>query len=71
MAWIDQQFALQKKIVARMVRLGITPILPAFPGFVPDAFARFRPDANVVRAPAWGGLPEDSSNNNTHALFLS
>lgn len=69
MAWIDQQFALQKKIVARMVRLGITPILPAFPGFVPDAFARVKPDANVVRAPAWGGLPEDS--NNTHALFLS
>ncbi|OAA81128.1 Alpha-N-acetylglucosaminidase [Akanthomyces lecanii RCEF 1005] len=69
MAWIDQQFALQKQIVARMVQLGITPILPAFPGFVPDAFARVKPDANVVRAPAWGGLPED--NNNTHALFLS
>ncbi len=69
MAWIDQQFALQKKIVARMVQLGITPILPAFPGFVPDAFARVKPDADLVRAPAWGGLPEDS--NNTHALFLS
>ncbi|TQV96126.1 alpha-N-acetylglucosaminidase [Cordyceps javanica] len=68
-AWIDQQFALQKQIVARMVQLGITPILPAFPGFVPDAFPRVRPGADLVRAPAWGGLPEDS--NNTHALFLS
>ncbi|KAJ3484635.1 hypothetical protein NLG97_g7003 [Lecanicillium saksenae] len=69
MAWIDQQFALQKKIVARMVELGITPILPAFPGFVPDAFTRVKPNANVVRAPAWGGLPENSTM--THALFLN
>lgn len=69
LSWIDQQFALQKRIVARMVQLGITPILPAFPGFVPDAFARLRPGADLVRAPAWGGLPADSPN--TRALFLS
>ncbi|OAA68912.1 Alpha-N-acetylglucosaminidase [Cordyceps fumosorosea ARSEF 2679] len=69
MAWIEQQAALQARIVARMVRLGITPILPAFPGFVPDAFARARPGAQLVRAPAWGGLPADSPNSGV--LFLS
>lgn len=68
MAWVDQQFALQKQIVSRMVQLGITPILPAFPGFVPDQFSKVRPNASLVRAPAWGGYPEDSKN--THTLFL-
>lgn len=35
--WLDKQWALQKKIVSRMVALGMTPILPAFNGFVPAA----------------------------------
>lgn len=65
-SWIDAQFELQKKIVARMVELGITPVLPAFPGFVPDAILRVRPDANVTRAPDWNGLGEYSQ-----AYFLS
>lgn len=52
-AWIDSQFDLQKKIVARMVELGITPILPAFTGYVPEAFKRVRPEANVTQAPKW------------------
>lgn len=65
--WIDQQFALQKKIVARMVELGITPILPGFPGFVPDALRQLRPNADVVQAPAWSGFPD----NNTRTAFLN
>ncbi|KAM4067066.1 alpha-N-acetylglucosaminidase (NAGLU) tim-barrel domain-containing protein [Hirsutella rhossiliensis] len=60
LAWIDAQFELQRRIVARMVELGITPVLPAFPGFVPDAIRRVRPSANVTRAPVWGGVPEQS-----------
>lgn len=60
MAWIDAQFDLQKKIVARMVELGITPILPAFPGFVPDAIHRARPNANVTKASNWAGVEEYS-----------
>ena len=54
LSWIDLQFDLQKKIVARMVELGITPILPAFTGFVPEAFKRVRPQANVTQASNWG-----------------
>lgn len=65
--WINQQFDLQKKIVARMVELGITPILPGFPGFVPSALKRLRPNADIVNAPLWGGFPA----NNTGTLFLS
>lgn len=66
MNWIDSQFDLQKKIVARMVALGITPVLPAFPGFVPDSITRVRPNANITRATAWGGLE-----NNTRDTFLN
>ncbi|KID74904.1 Alpha-N-acetylglucosaminidase [Metarhizium brunneum] len=66
-SWIDSQFELQKKIVARMVDLGITPVLPAFPGFVPPAFSRVQPDANTTKAPRWTGLPD----TNTRDTFLS
>lgn len=38
-ASIEDQFELQKKIVARLVDLGMTPVLPAFPGFVPHAIS--------------------------------
>lgn len=55
--WIKGQFELQKKIVARMVDLGMTPVLPAFPGFVPRAIKRVFPDASVVNASQWNGFP--------------
>lgn len=57
MAWIDQQFDLQKKIIARMVELGMTPVLPAFPGFVPDALPKIRPNASIIKTVSWGGFP--------------
>ncbi|KAK1240377.1 hypothetical protein MKX07_004405 [Trichoderma sp. CBMAI-0711] len=56
--WVDDQFALQKKIVKRMVELGITPILPAFPGFVPRAAPRVLPDAQLLHSIKWAGFPE-------------
>ncbi|KAJ5820619.1 alpha-N-acetylglucosaminidase [Penicillium riverlandense] len=66
MGMTDDEFDLQKKIVARMVELGITPILPAFTGFVPEAFKRVRPQANVTQASNWG-VP----NAYTRDTFLS
>lgn len=60
LSWIESQFDMQKKIVARMVELGITPVLPAFPGFVPDAIRRVRPSANVTQAPNWAGVAKYS-----------
>ncbi|PTB63279.1 glycoside hydrolase family 89 protein [Trichoderma citrinoviride] len=56
--WVDNQSALQKQIVRRMVELGITPILPAFPGFVPRAASRVLPEAQLLHSVQWAGFPE-------------
>ncbi|KAI7261276.1 hypothetical protein KC345_g9806 [Hortaea werneckii] len=60
--WIEAQFALQKKIVARMVELGMTPALPAFTGFVPRGIQEVYPDARVVNGSRWNGFPERYTN---------
>ncbi|KAJ5115696.1 hypothetical protein N7456_000044 [Penicillium angulare] len=62
-AWIDQQFDLQKKIVHRMVELGMTPVLPAFTGFVPNNITRVYPDASVVRSADWNDFSTRYSND--------
>ncbi|PNP56323.1 hypothetical protein THARTR1_03848 [Trichoderma harzianum] len=56
--WVENQFALQKKIIKRMVELGITPILPAFPGFVPRAVSCVLPDAQILHSIQWVNFPE-------------
>ena len=65
-SWIDGQFEMQKKIVARMVELGMTPVLPAFTGFVPHAITRVLPNASVVNGSQWNGFPP----RYTHDTFL-
>jgi alpha-N-acetylglucosaminidase len=40
-AWHSDQVELQKKILNRYSELGIVYVLPAFSGFVPDAFRRY------------------------------
>ena len=52
-SWHDNQLALQHKIVERMRALGITPVLPAFAGHVPDGLMRVYPNANVTRLENW------------------
>ncbi|EED15329.1 alpha-N-acetylglucosaminidase, putative [Talaromyces stipitatus ATCC 10500] len=61
--WVDSQFDLQKKIVKRMTELGMTPILPAFPGFVPRAITRVLPDADVINGSAWEAFPTMYTND--------
>ena len=56
-AWIDGQASLQKRILARMRALGMTPVVPAFSGFVPESFTRHHPEARVYDIGAWGGFP--------------
>ncbi|POR36171.1 Alpha-N-acetylglucosaminidase [Tolypocladium paradoxum] len=56
-SWIDSQFALQKKIVARMVELGMAPILPAFPGFAPRTISRVFPNITAANGSVWEGFP--------------
>ena len=57
-AWIDKKKALQRKILTRMRGLGMTPILPAFGGYVPKAFALKHPEAKIYRMRAWEGFHE-------------
>lgn len=55
--WIDDQYALQQQIVQRMYDLGMTPVLPAFTGFVPRAMADVYPNASIVNGSQWDGFP--------------
>ena len=48
-----------------MKSLGMTPICPAFSGFVPRGILRLYPEAKLHRL-GWGGWPQKN-----HAHFLS
>lgn len=52
--WHKDQLALQHKILERMRSLGMKPICPGFPGFIPEAFKRIYPDLHIVET-HWGG----------------
>ncbi|VAI37084.1 unnamed protein product [Triticum turgidum subsp. durum] len=51
--WLDQQLALQKKILSRMIELGMVPVLPSFSGNVPVAFKKLFPSASITRLGEW------------------
>lgn len=48
-SWIDQQWVLQRQILARSRSLGMKPILPGFQGNVPLAMHTLYPEANISR----------------------
>lgn len=52
--WHHRQIALQHKILKRMKSLGMKPICPGFPGFIPEAFKRIYPDLHIIQT-HWGG----------------
>jgi alpha-N-acetylglucosaminidase len=54
LSWVDQQAALQVKLLARMRELGMRPVLSAFAGFIPPAFVAKHPMANVTKVSEWG-----------------
>ena len=55
-AWIEKKRALQVRILERMRALGMSPILPAFAGYVPRAFAEAHPKARIYRMKAGAGF---------------
>ncbi|KAH8094672.1 alpha-N-acetylglucosaminidase [Cristinia sonorae] len=61
--WVEDQFALQKQIVKRMVDLGMTPVLPSFTGFVPKALQSHYPNASIVIGSQWSGFPTSLTND--------
>ena len=54
--WIEKKHQLQRRILARMRDLGMKPVLPAFSGYVPAAFAARHPEARIYRMRAWEGF---------------
>lgn len=64
MQWVTDQFDLQKnQILPRMLELGMTPILPAFTGFVPRAMPAHFPNASIVNGSQWTGFPTELTND--------
>lgn len=57
--WLNQQLLLQKKILSRMIELGMTPVLPSFSGNVPSALKEIFPSAKITRLGDWNTVDGD------------
>lgn len=66
--WHKDQLALQHKILERMRSLGMKPICPGFPGFIPEAFKCIYPDLHIVET-HWGGAFHNWMISPTEPLF--
>ncbi|KAF0696646.1 Aste57867_12627 [Aphanomyces stellatus] len=55
-SFIDDQFHLQQKILARMRTFGMLPALPAFAGHIPAEFTVLYPTAAVIQSAPWAGF---------------
>ncbi|CAD6259287.1 unnamed protein product [Miscanthus lutarioriparius] len=51
--WLDDQLALQKKILSRIYAFGMFPVLPAFSGNIPAALKSKFPSAKVTHLGNW------------------
>lgn len=58
-AFIDDQYKLQRRILARMTELGMVPALPAFAGHVPEELTKQFPAAKFTRSPNWGSFSDE------------
>lgn len=57
-SWLQNQEALQKKIVERERELNMRPVLPAFAGHVPEVLKRLYPEAKISKLSSWGGFAD-------------
>lgn len=68
--YLDQQVALQKKILARMKELGMKPVLPGFYGMVPNTLKDKFPNADIRKQGRWaGGFERPAFLSPTDSLF--
>lgn len=73
--WHQCQIALQHKILKRMKELGMSPICPAFAGFVPKAIKRLYPNVTLTET-EWAGFhnwmlsPEDELFHTIGKMFI-
>ena len=56
--FIDSQYRLQQRILARMKLFGMIPAMPSFAGFVPQEFQQRYPTAKIKRASNWGSFSD-------------
>jgi alpha-N-acetylglucosaminidase len=68
-SWIDQQAALQKKILGRMRSLDIKPVLQGFYGMVPNSLAAKFPNAAIHDPGTWLGFKRPAMLLPTDQLF--
>ena len=68
-SWIDGQRELQKQILERERALGMTPVLPAFAGHVPQRIVEMQPQADIQRLSPWCGFEPTCFLNSTDPLF--
>ena len=68
-SWILRSRDIQQKVLAQARALGMTPILPAFAGYVPKAFAARHPEAKIHKMVPWGGFHETYWLEPTDPLF--
>lgn len=58
-SWHKRQISLEHQVLSRMKELGIDPILPAFSGFVPQAFiSKYQVPVSQLK---WGGFPKENN----------
>ncbi|XP_065341007.1 alpha-N-acetylglucosaminidase [Cloeon dipterum] len=55
----ENTLALQLQILDRMRAFGMTPVLPAFAGFVPKAITRLFPSANLTSMSRWNNFQDE------------
>lgn len=59
-SYFNKSEELQKKILNRMRELGMSPVVPAFSGYIPKAFSRIYPDAEIITMKPWAGFPPEA-----------
>lgn len=67
--WIDDRTQLQKRLLRRMRELGMSPIGPAFAGYVPEAFLRIYPHAKISTL-LWSPSQQKSMPRQTKTFLL-
>jgi hypothetical protein len=56
-SYMAKQLSLAQRVVQRMREFGMTPVYPAFAGFVPRALAELHPEAALTPASNWCHFP--------------
>ena len=56
--WLENQTALQQRIVERERAMNMRPVLPAFAGHVPGALRNLFPDADIQALGSWAGFDD-------------